>query len=109
MTTETPVIVNTIIGDYILPIIAYWTIIDIFLMTCLNSIFVVLGSQLFLKRFVRNLWYKALYDAVAVVAEDGSDADGDVKNIPTGPYVEVCIKPFLVNYKYVPWIVNKKQ
>ena len=46
---------------------------------------------------------------MAVVAEDGSDADGDVKNIPTGPYVEVCIKPFLVNYKYVPWIVNKKQ
>ena len=59
MTTETPVKLNTIMGDYILPIIAYLkkdgTIIDIFLMTCLNSIFVVLGSQLFLKRFVRNL------------------------------------------------------
>ena len=44
---------NTIMGDYILPIIAYLkkdgTIIDIFVLSCLISIFVVLGSQLFLK------------------------------------------------------------
>ena len=28
---------------------------------------------------------------IGMVAGDGSDADGDVKNIPTGPYEEVGV------------------
>ena len=69
MTTETPVKPNTIMGDYILPIIAYLkkdgTIIDIFLMSCLNSIFVVLGSQLFLKGLLETFDIKLYTIAVS--------------------------------------------
>ena len=91
MTTETPVKLDTIMGDYILPIIAYLkkdgTIIDIFVLSCLISIFVVLGSQLFLKGLLETFDIKLSLIAVAVIAGDGSDAD--VKNIPTGPNEEV--------------------
>ena len=31
------------------------------------------------------------FSMIGMVAGDGSDADGDVKNIPTGPYEEVGV------------------
>ena len=57
MTTEMPK-TNNLLGHYIIPIIAHLkkdgSIVDIFLMACLNSIFVVIGSQLFLKSLLDN-------------------------------------------------------
>ncbi len=69
MTAKMPVKPNTIVGDYIIPIISHLkkdgTIIDIFLMSCLNSIFVVLGSQLFLKGLLETFDIKLYTIAVS--------------------------------------------
>ena len=57
MTNEMPK-TNNILGHYIIPIIAHLkkdgSIANLFLMTCLNLIFVVIGSQLFLKALLEN-------------------------------------------------------
>ena len=60
MTTDTPFKKNNILGVYIIPIIDHLkndgAIIDIFLMTCLNSALVVLGSQWLVKAILDDIY-----------------------------------------------------
>ena len=62
MTTDTPFKKNNILGVYIIPIIDHLkndgAIIDIFLMTCLNSALVVLGSQWLVKALLDDMEIK---------------------------------------------------